>query len=272
MKTKNLLFVLILAGAVLVNACGPSGKTEESSGSEDETQDSPSEITLTKAPASPEYAEASLLMESVDVVDNDSVFSANFDFTVENYELGVQTEDADTRGIANSGKGQHIHLIVNNGPYSAHYEPTFSKEMEEGSYVVLAFLSRSYHESVKNDNSYAVDVLTVGEAEPMEVDFSAPHLFYSRPKGTYTGSDTEKLMIDFFLLNTTLSPDGNKVRATINGQEFMIDEWAPYYAEGLPMGEVTVKLELIDSAGDPVPGPFNTVTRTVTLKEAEADM
>jgi hypothetical protein len=224
------------------------------------------QLTLTKAPASPAYADASLTLNSVEVTSTDSAYMANFDFEVGNYELGVQTEDAATRGIANSGKGQHIHLIINNGPYSAHYEPDFSKEMQEGSYLVLAFLSRSYHESVKNDNSYIVDVVTVGDAKPMEVDFEAPHMFYSRPKGTYSGKDTEKLMIDFFLLNTTLSPEGNKVRATVNGQEFMIDEWAPYYVEGLEKGEATVKLELLDADGNNIPGPFNTVERKVTLE------
>ena len=78
-----------------------------------------------------------------------STLCCNFGFEVTNYELGVQTEDATTRGIANSGKGQHIHFILNNGPYSAHYESVFSKSLNVGNYVMLAFLSRSYHESIK---------------------------------------------------------------------------------------------------------------------------
>ena len=138
---------------------------------------------------------------------------------------------------------------------------------------MLAFLSRSYHESVKiaEPTSYYIGQFQTGEGEYEEADFSAPHMFYSRPKGTYKGDDTKKLLLDFFLLNTTLSEDGNKVRATINGEEFMISEWAPYVIEGLPLGTVTVKLELIDSEGNPVPGPFNVVEREVML-EAGDDM
>ncbi|MEM9328749.1 MAG: hypothetical protein AAGA85_23995, partial [Bacteroidota bacterium] len=60
---------------------------------------------------------------------------------------------------------------------------------------------------------------------------------------------------------------GNKVRATVNGTEFMIDEWAPYYVENLPKGEITVKMELLDAEGNNIPGPFNTVERKVTLTE-----
>ena len=56
------------------------------------------------------------------------------------------------------------------------------------------------------------------------------------------------------------------MRATINDSEFMIDEWAPYYIEGLSTGEVTIKLELLDSNGELIDSPFNPVVRLVTLK------
>ena len=46
----------------------------------------------------------------------------------------------------------------------------------------------------------------------------------------------------------------------------MLSEWAPYVVNGLPMGEVTIKLELIDGDGNGIAGPFNTVERTVMLK------
>lgn len=263
--TFNIKTLLLYSVAIMLfSSCGTK-KEEQSSQAESKPEVLP--ITLTKAPTSPEYADASLSLNAMEVVKGDSTYTANLDFSVANYELGVQTEGSDTRGIANSGKGQHIHFIVNNGPYSAHYEPGFSKEMTEGNYVLLAFLSRSYHESVKNPDAFWIDAVTVGEPdETLEVDFTAPHMFYSRPKGTYKGSDTEKLMLDFYLLNTTLSPDGNKVKATVNGTEFIIDEWAPYYVENLGKGEVTVKMELIDAEGNLVPGPFNSTERKVTLQ------
>ena len=176
------------------------------------------------------------------------------------------TEGAHEKMIANSEKGQHIHLILNNNPYDALYETNYQKELEEGHYVELSFLSRSYHESIKNPDAYVLRQFTVGNAENKNVDLNAPHMFYSRPKGEYTGKDTEKIMLDFYLVNTELSENGNKVRATINGQEFMINEWKPYYISGLPMGENTIKLELLDANGNLVQSPFNPVTRTITLK------
>ena len=260
---NKLAFVML---TVFFASC--AGEKKENTGDQEViVEEVVKEITVSKVVGSPEYADASLVMESPGDSPLDTGL-VNFDFLVKNYELGAQTSDADTKGLANSGKGQHIHLIVNNGPYSAHYNPQFEKELEEGSHVLLAFLSRSYHESVKNANAFIVKQVTVGSPqETEEVDFEAPHMFYSRPKGTYSGTDTEKLLLDFYLLNVSLSEDGYKVRATINDQDFTIAEWAPYQIEGLPLGEVTVKLELIDAEGNNVPGPFNTVERTVTLVE-----
>ena len=215
------------------------------------------EITITKVKGSPEFPNAKIKLNTPILVDNGYQFS----FDVNQYELGMQTlKDFDYQ-LANSAKGQHIHFIVNNGPYSAHYEDTFTKQFEDSSNVILAFLSRSYHESVKNSNAYILTQL--GEDE---IDLNKEFLFYSRPKGTYSGIDTENLLLDFYLVNTEISNTGNKVRATINNTQFIIDEWAPYNIKGLPKGEIKIKLELIDTFGNLIETPFNPSERTVILE------
>ena len=215
------------------------------------------EITITKVKGSPEFPNAKIKLNTPIQVDNGYQFS----FDVNQYELGMQTlKDFDYQ-LANSAKGQHIHFIVNNGPYSAHYEDTFTKQFEDSSNVILAFLSRSYHESVKNSNAYILTQL--GEDE---IDLNKEFLFYSRPKGTYSGIDTENLLLDFYLVNTEISNTGNKVRATINNTQFIIDEWVPYNIKGLPKGEIKIKLELIDTFGNLIETPFNPSERTVILK------
>lgn len=191
-----------------------------------------------------------------------------FNYTLSNFELTRMTPHSNAEHMANSQEGQHIHNIVDNEPYTAHYQTEFTKEMDEGEHVVLSFISRSYHESLKHKGAFDLRKITVGRpTETMEFDESAPHMFYSRPKGEYVGPDqTGKVMLDFYLVNTDLSTTGNKVRATINGTEFMLDRWMPYIMEGLPMGENTIKLELVDNSGNVLPGPFNSVERTFTLR------
>jgi hypothetical protein len=259
---RSISYLLILLTGLWLTGCPASKEAAEDS----------TVISVEPLPSgSPAYAEASLVLNEATPHDDGTY---TFDFGVENYELGVQT-DPKPLPLANSGKGQHIHLIVDNRPYEAHYEPTptTDKLSKPGNHVVLAFLARSYHESVKNMGpevtSYVLQQYQVGDGEYEQADFTAPHLFYSRPKGTYTGKDIENLLLDFFIFNVELSPDGNKVRATINGSEFMLDKWQPYVIKGLEPGELTVKLELIDAEGNLIPGPFNSETRTVTLEAAE---
>lgn len=192
-----------------------------------------------------------------------------FNFQVANYELGAQTPDVETKGLANSGKGQHIHLIVDNGPYSAHYESGFEKTFEKGHHVAIAFLSRSYHESVKEATAHQVFQFTSGTTEDVaNVDLGQEMLFYSRPKGTYTGAGAQKILLDFFLKNTEISSGGNSLKVTINGStSIMLDTWQPYFIEGLPMGENTINLQLLNAEGNMVQSPMNDITRTFTLAE-----
>jgi len=222
-----------------------------------------SEITITKFEGSPEFTTSKLSLITDQKKENTN---NHFSFNVENYELGEQTAGAIDNGLANSAQGQHIHMIVNNGPYSAHYESEFSKEINEGKNLILFFLSRSFHESVKNPNAFSLIQINSDEETSEPYDLNSEFLFYSRPKGVYKGDDTKKLLLDFYLVNTEISPEGNKVRATINGKEFIIEEWTPYYIEGLPLGEVTVKLELLNSNGELIETPFNPVERKVTLQ------
>jgi len=215
------------------------------------------QISITKVEGSAPYLNSSLSLEDIKIDENDYTFS----FDVSDYTLGMQSIKDFNYTLANSKKGQHIHFIVNNGPYSAHYSESFTKKLDEKNNIILAFLSRSYHESVKNSNAY---VLTQTGNE--KIDLTDEFLFYSRPKGTYKGVDTEKLLLDFYLINTNLSSSGNKVKATIQDTEFIIEEWAPYYIEGLPKGEIKIKLELIDASGNLIDSPFNPSNRTVILE------
>ena len=190
-----------------------------------------------------------------------------FGISGDTYRLGETTTDAEAKMCANSAKGQHIHLIIDNAPYAAKYVKQFDHDVEDGERYLLAFLSRSYHESIKTDAANVALKVEVKDKSIMKTEtIKEPMLFYSRPKGTYVGNDTKNLMLDFFLKNVEISANGYKVKANINGTETIIDTWQPYYLNGLPMGENTIELSLIDADGNLVDTPLNPVKRTFTLK------
>lgn len=222
-------------------------------------------ITLTPVLNSPNFDEAIIEMNSPSETDELSEGVVNFSFNVKNYELGAQTNDAPQKMCANSGKGQHIHLMLNNEPYTAHYEAEIQQELVSGNYTVLSFISRSYHESIKHPQAYVLRNIKVGNVEDDAVDLTQPLMFYSRPKGEYFGDEVKNVMLDFYLVNTDLSENGNKVIATVNGTVFELNKWVPYMISGLPLGENKIKLELVDSEGKRIENKFNPVERTFIL-------
>ena len=260
MRTLSLIALL----ALFFTACQNSNQSPADETAMAETEETAKQYTLT--PFSPSAAFPNAKMESM------TYNNGQFQFGVSNYELGAQTPDADQKMCANSGQGQHIHLIVDNAPYSAQYTADFAYDITDGEHYLLAFLSRSYHESVKNPAAgMAKKVAVANKSITNMSDIEAPMLFYSRPKGTYVGKqDTKKVMLDFYVVNAKLS-SGYKVKADINGEEHMIDTWQPYYIEGLPMGENTITLTLVDGSGNAVDAPLNPVTRTFTLQSDPAE-
>ena len=261
---------LVLATLTIISCSNdPKNNANDKKSEKVESEAESNTISLNRIQTFQDFPKAQLSMTqpaSMELPEGENTFQ----FEVTNYNLKKATDDADMQGLANSSKGQHIHFILNNGPYDAQYDNEFTKDLPEGDHVLLAFLSRSYHMAVKNENSFVLKKLRVGNPtadKQMDVDFSAPHLFYSRPKGTYSGKGAQKVLLDFFLLNTELSEGGNHVLVTINGQEFKVTEWAPYAIEGMPMGENTIEIELVNSEGEYVKGPFNREKRTITLKK-----
>ncbi|MFT6149892.1 MAG: hypothetical protein ACJAUH_002589 [Saprospiraceae bacterium] len=260
-KLMRITYTILLAACLMLIAC--QNETAETAPQQQESQEIP-DVILAAYDASTEFPDAKL--NDFTYVDGKFAYAYDSD----TYELGQQTVDADTKMCANSGKGQHIHFILDDAPYKAFYTAEFENKMEDGEYNLLSFLSRSYHESIKNGAAHLAKKVTFeGGKLTASENIEDAMLFYSRPKGTYTGDDAKKVMLDFFIVNTELSEVGNQVKVTVNGEEFaMISEWKPYFLENLPMGKNTVTLELVDADGKTVDAPLNPVTREFDLMKA----
>jgi hypothetical protein len=150
-----------------------------------------------------------------------------------------------------TGKGNHIHVILDNQPYEAYYElnePFELRNVIAGKHTLRVFPSRPWHESYKNDGAFQMVEFTVkggGDAakptttntgqtmannnssaatKPARegkdmasssagaLDPAKPLLTYSRPKGEYKGEDADPIMIDFWLIGAKLKGDGGEYR------------------------------------------------------------
>lgn len=265
MKANSLFsFFLVLVAMSLTTACG----TEQSQSAKDETAiDTTASYGIEAFEPSVQFPDAT--------IKNVTYIGGKFKYEIasSDFKLGAQTPDASQKMCANSAQGQHIHLIVDDQPYVAQYVADFDHEVADGEHYILSFLSRSYHESLKTPEASKAQKVTVANKSITKAEnIIEPMLFYSRPKGNYVGKEeTDKVMLDFYLINTNLSPDGNKVKVLVNDkQEFTVDVWQPYYITGLPLGENKIKLTLVDRDGNPVTTPLNPVERVFTLLDDPA--
>ena len=164
-----------------------------------------------------------------------------------------------------TGKGNHIHVILDNQSYEAYYElgqPFELRNVVAGKHTLRVFPSRPWHESYKSDgafqmvsfsvkgggdaakptttdsgqtmanNNSSAGSATTREGKNMasstagEVDPQKPLLTYSRPKGEYKGEDADPIMIDFWLMNAKLKGDGGDYRV-----RYIIDDDDPRYID-----------------------------------------
>ncbi len=282
---KHSFFTMVSLSALLLGFACTNSNSKSNAGSSDSTKAKDStakttsntmlgdkigtkgDISIYVFQGSPDFPDATLSYNTPLSKGVSSGAKVSFDFGVKNYELKQQTSGHDACNCNNSAKGQHIHLILNNQPYKPLYSTKFDTALKDGRYLAVSFLSRSFHESVKNKNAFQVATFDVGKVDAKPIDLKSPMLVYSRPKGEYKGKDADIVLLDFYLINTDLSETGNKVAATINGEQFMLSKWCAYAIKGLKVGKNTIKLELVDNEGKIIDGPYNTVERTITIKE-----
>jgi len=246
-----------------------------------------------KARVDQETAEIELLVESPK--DGETINSSTVKVNVEIGGPLKQGKQAD-------GTGNHVHVILDNQPYAAHYmwdEGFELRNVSDGEHTLRMFASRPWHESYKNEKAFKTIKFTVKngkadetkpttddkgkkladakepegtdvkESKAGDVDFSKPMLTYSRPKGEYKGDAAEAIMIDFWLANAKLVGDGGeyKISYSINGDDAkMLEKWEPIWIKGWKDGKNTVKLELVDKDGKLFEnGGYNSTTREITV-------
>jgi hypothetical protein len=190
-----------------------------------------------------------------------------------------QVQDLPIFKNADLGLGPHLHVFLDNQPYQAVYntsEPLVLEDLPPGTHTLRVFASRPWYESFKNEAAYAQTTFHIfTKTNENNPNPTQPLLTYSRPQGSY---GTEPIMLDFYLTNlpqlaTQENPDVGQVRirCTINGETFTLDQWQPIYLQGLKPGKNWVQLELLDEQGNPIKNAFNNTIRVITYNKEGKD-
>ena len=194
----------------------------------------------------------------------------------------LQVKDLPIFKDANLGLGPHLQVFLDNQPYQAVYDtnqPLELSDLEPGTHTLRVFASRPWEESFKNDGAYAQTTFHVfTKTQDNNPDRTLPQLTYNQPQDTY---GAEPIMLDFYLTNAPLHLTAQensqdeildwKIRATVNGETFAIDQWQPIYLKGFKPGKNWVQLELIDEQGNLVKNAFNNTVRLINYQPQGQD-
>ncbi|MBE9061668.1 hypothetical protein [cf. Phormidesmis sp. LEGE 11477] len=180
------------------------------------------------------------------------------------------------------GLGPHIQLILDNQPARSVYsleEPITLEALAPGSHTLRAIAVWPWGESFKNETAYAQTTFHLfGKTNENAPDPELPLLTLVEPQGTF---GAEPLLLDFYLTNAPLhflaqeNPEDElpewKVRGTVNGRDFVVDQWQPIYLRGFEPGRNWVQLTLIDEQGQPIENEFNSTIRVIDYDPTQRD-
>ncbi len=178
--------------------------------------------------------------------------------------------------------GSHLEVILDNQDAQSIYDlekPLVFSNLAAGSHTLRVFASYPWHESFKNEGAYAQVAFHVfTKTINNKLDAKLPLLTYSSPAGSY---GAEPILLDFYLTNAPLHiiaqedtedevPDW-RIRITINGETFVVDQWQPIYLKGWKQGNNWVQLEFIDEQGNVVENVYNNTAKIFTYKPGGQD-
>jgi hypothetical protein len=213
-----------------------------------------------------------------------SIISPQADQVIQDTTVTVELQVQDLRIFQDPdlGMGPHLEVILDNQPYTMVYDlkqPLVFSDLEPGTHTLRVVASTPWHESFKNEGAYAQTTFHLfTKTTDNQPDSSLPLLTYSRPTGSY---GAEPIMLDFYLTNAPLhlvaqeNPDDAiadwRIRATVNGQSFILDRWQSIYLKGFKPGKNWVQLEFLDEQGNPVKNVFNNTVRLIDYQPKGKD-
>ena len=140
-----------------------------------------------------------------------------------------------------------------------------------GSHRLTAYAAKPWGEVVKSPGAWDQVRVNRVAANPLATpQLGTPQLIGVSP-ADLTGR--EPVLLDWLLLDAPLQGlrdnDGSwRLRVTVNGDSFLVDQNAPLWLKGWHSGSNSLLLELLDGCGAPLNPPFNTLVSEVTINSS----
>jgi hypothetical protein len=170
--------------------------------------------------------------------------------------VAVQIDDAPPLRLSERASSQGDQLVVNLPP------------LAPGSHRITAYAALPWGEAVNDPGATARLRLHAVAANPLALPApGSPELIPVSPAEL---GGSEPLLLDWLLYDAPLQhlrqgDDSWRLRISINGDSFLVDQNAPLWLKGWRQGSNALQLELVDGRGEPLNPPYNSLVRQVNL-------
>ena len=171
--------------------------------------------------------------------------------------LAVQIDDQPPLRISDHRpSGQGDQLLISLPP------------LAPGSHRITAYAALPWGEAVKDPGATAR--LRLHAVAANRLSLPAPGSPELIPVSPAELGGSEPLLLDWLLYDAPLQhlrqgDDSWRLRVSINGDSFLVDQNAPLWLRGWHQGSNALQLELVDGRGEPLNPPYNSLVRQVTL-------
>lgn len=186
------------------------------------------------------------------------------------WTLRLKVEDWPLVDAGPLGLGPHLVVQLDGDPpLTLTDTSTTMRPLEPGSHRLTVYAARPWGEAVKGPGAQRQIRLHRVAANPLSQPApGSPQLIAVSPRGTAAGTP---LLLDWLLLEAPLqnlrSGDASwRLRVSLNGDSFLVDQQTPLWLEGWRSGSNAIQLDLLDGLGEPLNPPFNSLVSEVILE------
>lgn len=198
------------------------------------------------------------------------------------WSVRLQVNDWPLAETGELGLGAHVvvqlddeppqRLALTSGPSTDELSVEMAP-LRPGSHRLTVYAARPWGEAVKQPGAFRQIQLQRVAPTPLRVPApGTPQLIAVSPG---SAPQAEPVLLDWLLLDSPLQglregDDSWRLRVSVNGDSFLVDQNTPLWLKGWRRGSNTLQLDLVDGRGEPLNPPFNSLVSEVTIDAGAA--
>ena len=153
-------------------------------------------------------------------------------------------------------------LIIKNNFKKYFFKTKNTIKLPKDAYVSVAYRCNNRGVSIKNRHAIKVYGFKVIEEKQPSIDKEQPMIFITKP----TQYENGMVILDFILVNMSLSEEDNLIRVTVDGTDFFADKWVPFLIHGLKPGKHKIEVAIVNNDNQELDNYFSKDSQEFTLK------